>query len=51
MVGERPVVATVAQGEPGLQHRFELNSPGAVGMVVSKVLAAPEQVRLIPISE
>ena len=45
VVGQRPVVATVSQGEPGLQHRFHLNGPGAVGMVVSKVLAAPEQVR------
>ena len=25
VVGQRPVVATVAQGEPGLQHRFGLN--------------------------
>ena len=40
-----PSSATVAQGEPGLQHGFELKGPSAVGMVVSKVLAAPEQVR------
>ena len=45
VVGQLPLVATVAQGEPGLQHGFELKGPGAVGMVVSKVLAAPEQVR------
>ena len=44
VVGQRPVVAAVAQGEPGLQDGFHLTGPGVVGMVVPKILATPEQV-------
>ena len=32
MVSQLPGVATVAQGEPGLQHCFDLNGPGAVAV-------------------
>ena len=44
VVGQLPVVAAVAQGEPGVQDGFHLTGPGAVGMVVAKILATPKQV-------
>ena len=45
VVGQLPVVAAVAQGEPGLQDGCHVTGPGAVGMVVPEILATPEQVR------
>ena len=51
VVGQLPLVAAAAQGEPGFEDGFHLTGPGAVGMVVAKILATPQQMRLIPISE
>ena len=42
VVGQLPVVAAVVQGEPGVQDGFHLTGPGAVGMVVAKILATPK---------
>ena len=50
VVAQAAVVAAVAQREPGLEDGFHLNGPATARMVVSKVLAAPEQVLFMPIS-
>ncbi len=44
-------VAAVSQVEAGLQNCLHLAGPGIVGIIFPEVLAALEQVVLIPISE